>query len=203
MAHSPRSSQRGCFARSIDIFVTLALRQHLLGLNIGSTLPRRDHVSQKSQYNLVNTVKISLTVGEGGTKHTALALVRPRGGLESGTRQATAQTGGARRGPPELVARNPKQPHRLAQRPCSCLPASVSPFHGVKNTLRKLCKNRPQLNRSGLVVRARGLEPPILSEPDPKSGASAIPPRAQPSFYWNLCSIQQRPLDCVLVAVLV
>ena len=77
MAHSPRSSQRGCFARSIDIFVTLALRQHLLGLNIGSTLPRRDHVSQKSQYNLVNTVKISLTVGEGGTKHTALALVRP------------------------------------------------------------------------------------------------------------------------------
>jgi hypothetical protein len=30
------------------------------------------------------------------------------------------------------------------------------------------------------LVRARGLEPPILSEPDPKSGASAIPPRAQP-----------------------
>src|SRR5438477_282094 len=30
------------------------------------------------------------------------------------------------------------------------------------------------------VVRARGLEPPILSEPDPKSGASAIPPRARP-----------------------
>src|SRR5882724_9600267 len=29
------------------------------------------------------------------------------------------------------------------------------------------------------VVRARGLEPPILSEPDPKSGASAIPPRAR------------------------
>src|SRR5213594_1205053 len=28
------------------------------------------------------------------------------------------------------------------------------------------------------LVRARGLEPPILSEPDPKSGASAIPPRA-------------------------
>ena len=28
-------------------------------------------------------------------------------------------------------------------------------------------------------MRARGLEPPILSEPDPKSGASAIPPRAQ------------------------
>jgi site-specific DNA recombinase len=32
---------------------------------------------------------------------------------------------------------------------------------------------------SGGVVRARGLEPPILSEPDPKSGASAIPPRAR------------------------
>ena len=31
------------------------------------------------------------------------------------------------------------------------------------------------------LVRARGLEPPILSEPDPKSGASAIPPRAQPA----------------------
>jgi hypothetical protein len=30
------------------------------------------------------------------------------------------------------------------------------------------------------VVRARGLEPPILAEPDPKSGVSAIPPRAQP-----------------------
>ncbi len=29
------------------------------------------------------------------------------------------------------------------------------------------------------LVRARGLEPPILSEPDPKSGASAIPPRAR------------------------
>ena len=28
-------------------------------------------------------------------------------------------------------------------------------------------------------MRARGLEPPILSEPDPKSGASAIPPRAR------------------------
>ena len=28
------------------------------------------------------------------------------------------------------------------------------------------------------LVRARGLEPLILSEPDPKSGASAIPPRA-------------------------
>ena len=28
------------------------------------------------------------------------------------------------------------------------------------------------------MVRARGLEPPILAEPDPKSGVSAIPPRA-------------------------
>ncbi len=33
--------------------------------------------------------------------------------------------------------------------------------------------------QTGGVVRARGLEPPILSEPDPKSGASAIPPRAR------------------------
>ena len=32
------------------------------------------------------------------------------------------------------------------------------------------------------MVRARGLEPPILAEPDPKSGVSAIPPRAQPLF---------------------
>jgi hypothetical protein len=31
-------------------------------------------------------------------------------------------------------------------------------------------------------VRARGLEPLILAEPDPKSGVSAIPPRAQPLF---------------------
>ena len=30
------------------------------------------------------------------------------------------------------------------------------------------------------MVRARGLEPPLLAEPDPKSGVSAIPPRAQP-----------------------
>ena len=29
------------------------------------------------------------------------------------------------------------------------------------------------------MVRTRGLEPPTLSGPDPKSGASAIPPRAQ------------------------
>ena len=29
------------------------------------------------------------------------------------------------------------------------------------------------------LVRTRGLEPPILSEPDPKSGASAIPPHAR------------------------
>ena len=33
------------------------------------------------------------------------------------------------------------------------------------------------------MVRARGLEPPILTEPDPKSGVSAIPPRAR---YLNL-----------------
>src|SRR6266851_3545434 len=36
------------------------------------------------------------------------------------------------------------------------------------------------------VVRARGLEPPILSEPDPKSGASAIPPRARPGRRWSV-----------------
>ena len=35
------------------------------------------------------------------------------------------------------------------------------------------------------VVRARGLEPPPLSGPDPKSGASAIPPRAQAAFSLN------------------
>jgi hypothetical protein len=29
------------------------------------------------------------------------------------------------------------------------------------------------------MVRARGLEPPTLAGPDPKSGASAIPPRAR------------------------
>ena len=32
------------------------------------------------------------------------------------------------------------------------------------------------------MVRARGLEPPILAEPDPKSGVSAIPPRAHRLF---------------------
>src|SRR5260370_22967629 len=34
------------------------------------------------------------------------------------------------------------------------------------------------------MVRARGLEPPVLSEPDAKSGASAIPPRARPRKTW-------------------
>ncbi len=37
-----------------------------------------------------------------------------------------------------------------------------------------------ETTKPGGMVRARGLEPPILSEPDPKSGASAIPPRAHP-----------------------
>jgi hypothetical protein len=32
-----------------------------------------------------------------------------------------------------------------------------------------------------VLVRTRGLEPPTLAGPDPKSGASAIPPRAQPA----------------------
>ena len=32
-----------------------------------------------------------------------------------------------------------------------------------------------------ILVRARGLEPLILAEPDPKSGVSAIPPRAPPA----------------------
>jgi hypothetical protein len=35
------------------------------------------------------------------------------------------------------------------------------------------------INRIIKVVRARGFEPPILAEPDPKSGVSAIPPRAR------------------------
>ena len=39
------------------------------------------------------------------------------------------------------------------------------------------------------VVRARGLEPPTLSGPDPKSGASAIPPRAH--------SIKSTTLECL------
>ena len=34
-------------------------------------------------------------------------------------------------------------------------------------------------HRYRLLVRARGLEPPLLTEPDPKSGASAISPRAR------------------------
>jgi hypothetical protein len=37
-------------------------------------------------------------------------------------------------------------------------------------------------SQTGGVVRARGLEPPLLSEPDPKSGVSAIPPRARCLF---------------------
>ena len=34
-------------------------------------------------------------------------------------------------------------------------------------------------NRRAQMVRTRGLEPLTLAGPDPKSGASAIPPRAQ------------------------
>src|ERR1035437_9228368 len=49
------------------------------------------------------------------------------------------------------------------------------------------------------MVRARGLEPPILSEPDPKSGASAIPPRAhncslrEPKLKPNIPKLQKAP----------
>jgi hypothetical protein len=39
------------------------------------------------------------------------------------------------------------------------------------------------------LVRARGLEPPTLAGPDPKSGASAIPPRAQPA---STCAMHYR-----------
>ena len=42
---------------------------------------------------------------------------------------------------------------------------------------------------SGGLVRARGLEPPTLAGPDPKSGASAIPPRAQPA---STCAVHCR-----------
>jgi hypothetical protein len=60
----------------------------------------------------------------------------------------------------------------------------------------------PRLKNALNMVRARGLEPPILSEPDPKSGASAIPPpfedfqphdkkRTADSGYGNLsCQLQ-------------
>ena len=41
-------------------------------------------------------------------------------------------------------------------------------------------------SQTGGVVRTRGLEPPRLSAPDPKSGVSAIPPRAQLLFYKHL-----------------
>ena len=33
-------------------------------------------------------------------------------------------------------------------------------------------KNCPDMNRSSLSVRMKGLEPPLLTEPDPKSGAA-------------------------------
>src|SRR6266581_3192434 len=36
------------------------------------------------------------------------------------------------------------------------------------------------------MVRARGVEPPPLAGPDPKSGVSAVPPRA-PRFGWERC----------------
>lgn len=38
------------------------------------------------------------------------------------------------------------------------------------------------------MVRKRGLEPPCLAAPDPKSGASAIPPHSQVLFYFTMLS---------------
>src|ERR1051325_66411 len=46
------------------------------------------------------------------------------------------------------------------------------------------------------MVRARGLEPPILSEPDPKSGASAIPPRARVGTKGGLERRQAQERSC-------
>ena len=45
------------------------------------------------------------------------------------------------------------------------------------------------------MVRARGLEPPILSEPDPKSGASAIPPRALDYQQLTPCRLSRPPFS--------
>jgi hypothetical protein len=46
------------------------------------------------------------------------------------------------------------------------------------------------------MVRARGLEPPILSEPDPKSGASAIPPRARNRLQLALRAAESQARFC-------
>ena len=39
-----------------------------------------------------------------------------------------------------------------------------------------------------LVVRVEGLEPSRREAPDPKSGASAIPPHSQVPFYFTMIS---------------
>ncbi len=45
------------------------------------------------------------------------------------------------------------------------------------------------------MVRAKGLEPSHLSAPDPKSGVSAIPPRAQPPICNPLCDLWTSDFD--------
>jgi hypothetical protein len=61
---------------------------------------------------------------------------------------------------------------------CPCDPKRRGAFIArfVRNLSGKIAHLHISWKR---MVRTRGLEPPTLSGPDPKSGASAIPPRAQ------------------------
>jgi hypothetical protein len=93
--------------------------------------------------------------------------------------------------------------HRYERRPIRA--GSVFPALGLRKSLiLKLpwdasgsfgkCTTRPVLYIPFGMVRARGLEPPPLAGPDPKSGASAIPPRAPPAATLPAITVEDKPV---------
>ena len=113
-----------------------AVRRELLG-------HRGDASSGDRRLQPLRAVATALgSVGKMRTEHLALAVVWPGGGVEPRAGQTHTQTGGARSGSSNVVARNPDQTHGFAQLQCSCLAASMNPPILLKMTV--------QLNRSGL-----------------------------------------------------
>ena len=112
-------------------------------------------------------------------------------------------------------------PGKLIKPPCGrCVPNPQSPIPNPQSppvrrsptitalaqpsrccfTLRHaICKNKKRTGKpvrfNSQVVREKGLEPPRLSAPDPKSGASAIPPLPQNISYYMRCQSQLSSLE--------